>query len=128
MKTMSNSSRATSRLQQGSTLLVAVVILLLASLMALMAMNVGVFEQRSSGNDLRAKVVHQVAEAGLAQGFEYLFRANPALLDNAGSWELCGASDTTFPCGAVDASVRGTMYRLTAGAGAYGSSTVLPAA
>ena len=118
-----------SRLQQGSTLLVAVVILLLASLMALMAMNVGVFEQRSSGNDLRAKVVHQVAEAGLAQGFEYLFRANPALLDNAGSWELCGANDTTFPCGAVDASVRGTMYRLAAGAGAYDATgSVLPTA
>lgn len=126
---MSNPNRISSRLQQGSTLLVAVVILLLASLMALMAMNVGVFEQRSSGNDLRAKIVHQVAEAGLAQGFEYLFRANPALLDNAGSWELCGATDTTFPCGAVDASVRGTMYRLVAGAGAYDATgSVLPTA
>jgi len=126
---MSNANRTTSKLQQGSPLLVAVVILLLASLMALMAMNVGVFEQRSSGNDLRAKVVHQVAEAGLAQGFEYLFRANPALLDNAGSWELCGATDTTFPCGAVDASVRGTMYRLTAGSGGYDATgSVLPTA
>ena len=126
---MSTSTRNRSKLQQGSTLLVAVVILLLASLMGLMAMNVGLFEQRSSGNDLRAKVVHQVAEAGLAQGFEYLFRANPALLDNAGSWELCGAADTTFPCGAVDSSVRGTMYRLVAGAGDYDAAgSVLPSA
>jgi hypothetical protein len=127
--TMSNAIHSSSRLQQGSTLLVAVVILLLASLMALMAMNVGVFEQRSSGNDLRAKVVNQVAEAGLAQGFEYLFRANPALLDNAGSWQLCDSADTTFPCGAVDASVRGTMYRLAAGAGDYDATgSVLPSA
>lgn len=124
---MSQLNRIAPRLQKGSTLLVAVVILLLASLMGLMAMNVGLFEQRSSGNDLRAKVVHQVAEAGLAQGFEYLFRANPAMLDTPANWVLCGASETTFPCGAVDASVRGTMYRLADGAGAYGSSTVLPA-
>lgn len=126
---MSIRSRTFSTLQQGSTLLVAIVILLLASLMALMAMNVGVFEQRSSGNDLRAKVVHQVAEAGLAQGFEYLFRANSTMLDTAANWELCGAADTTFPCGAVDASVRGTMYRLAAGAGGYDATgSVLPAA
>lgn len=123
---MSNVTRDRSKLQQGSTLLVAVVILLLASLMGLMAMNVGLFEQRSSGNDLRAKVVHQAAEAGLAQGFEYIFRANPSLLDTAASWELCSATDTSFPCGAVDASVRGTMFRLAAGAGAYGTSTELP--
>ena len=119
---------APSNLQRGSTLLVAVVILLLASLMGLMAMNVGLFEQRSSGNDLRAKVVQQVAEAGLAQGFEYLFRANPALLDTAANWEACAASDTSFPCGAVNASVRGTMYRLVSGAGGFGTSTDLPAA
>lgn len=107
--------------QQGSTLLVAVVLLLLASLMGLMAMNVGMFEQRSSGNDLRAKLVKQVAEAGLAQGFEYLFRANPSLLDDPTKWELCGNS-TAFPCGAVPASKRATMYRLVADAGGYTDS------
>lgn len=124
---MSNSTRTPSRLQQGSTLLVAVVILLLASLMALMAMNVGVFEQRSSGNDLRAKIVHQVAEAGLAQGFEYLLRvdrstaANPAytLVDDPALWVQCGATETAFPCGAVDASMRGSMFKLKANAGGY---------
>ena len=115
---MSHIDHTPSRLQQGSTLLVAVVILLLASLMALMAMNVGVFEQRTSGNDLRAKVVHQVAEAGLAQGFEYLMRANPQMLDDPANWEKCG-SETTFPCGAVDPAISGDMWRLKAGVGGY---------
>lgn len=110
---MSNSSRTPSRTQQGSTLLVAVVILLLASLMALMAMNVGVFEQRSSGNDLRAKVVHQVAEAGLAQGFEFLMRANPDLIDQESLWETCAGKDG-FPCDAVPASQKNNMWRLAA--------------
>ena len=116
---MNIASSVQHRLQQGSALLIAVVLLLLASLMALLAMNVGIFEQRSSGNDLRAKVVHQVAEAGLAQGFEFLFRANPAMLDTTANWQVCAASDTSFPCGAVDASVRGNMFRLVANAGGY---------
>lgn len=110
--------------QQGSTLLVAIVLLLLASLMGLMAMNVGMFEQRGSGNDLRAKLVKETAEAGLAQGFEYLMRANPALIDNPANWEPCPADDTDsggrlFPCGAVPASMRGQMWRLKAGVGGY---------
>jgi len=125
---MSVSKRIHSKLQQGSALLIAVVLLLLASLMALLAMNVGVFEQRSSGNDLRAKLVHQVAEAGLAGGFEYLFRANPTLIDNTANWELCGASDTSFPCGAVDAAVRGSMYRLKANVGGYSDTGANPLA
>lgn len=114
--------------QQGSTLLVAIVLLLLASLMGLMAMNVGMFEQRSSGNDLRAKLVKETAEAGLAQGFEYLLRANPALIDNAGNWELCDADDETFPCGAVPAAMRGNMFRLRANVGGYTDAGANPLA
>ena len=121
---MSNATRFHSRLQGGSTLLVAVVILLLASLMALMAMNVGVFEQRSSGNDLRAKVVHQAAEAGLTQGFETLMRGNPAWLDDVSLWDPCPANDETFPCGAVPAARRGSMWRLKADAARYGSAGI----
>lgn len=106
-------SRSASR---GSTLLIAIVLLLLAGVMALLAMNVGVFEQRSSGNDMRAKVVHQAAEGGLAQGFEFLYRANRAWLDDSARWEACGAADTTFPCGAVPDAMRASMFRLKAGA------------
>lgn len=103
-----------TKFQRGSTLLVAVVILLLASLMGLMAMNVGVFEQRSSGNDLRAKIVHQVAEAGLAQGFEYLMRANPQWMEDT-RWESCaGVNMSKFPCTAVPSAQRDKMFRLSA--------------
>lgn len=116
---MRATNHVSSGRQQGSTLLVAIVLLLLASLMGLMAMNVGIFEQRSSGNDMRAKIVHQAAEAGLAQGFEYLMRANSSMIDDTANWELCGAADDTFPCGALPASVRGSMYRLKAGVGGF---------
>jgi len=114
--------------QSGAVLLVAVVLLLLAGVMTLAALNVGVFEQRSTGNDINTKLVNEVAEAGLAQGFEYLMRQNPDMMENDSLWVKCGASETTFPCGAVaddlydddaDAGTpavarRSTMFRLKA--------------
>lgn len=90
--------------QRGSALLVAVVFLLLAGIMTLFAMNVGVFENRSTGNDLRAKLVNEVAEAGLAQGFEYLMRQQAAMMDNASLWRRCAANEVAYPCGAVSAA------------------------
>lgn len=118
---MHASNYTSLRRQQGSTLLVAIVLLVLASLMGLMAMNVGLFEQRSSGNDLRAKIVHQAAEAGLAQGFEHLMRvdrgtaADPtySMIDDDSLWESC-AGKSDFPCTAVPAAVKDSMYRLKA--------------
>jgi len=112
-------------------LLIAVVLLLLAGIMTVLAMNVGIFEQRSTANDIRAKAVSQIAEAGLAQGAEYLLRQHPEMLvafpATTAIWTPCGPSETTFPCGAVSdapydddanaatgsVSRRGTMYRLT---------------
>lgn len=107
----------TAKRQQGSALMIAIVLLLLAGLMSVLAMNVGMFEQRSSGNDLRAKIVKQVAEAGLSQGFEFLMRAHPEWLDDASKWRStpCGASEETFPCGAVPATMRSSMFPLKAG-------------
>ena len=110
--------------QRGAALFVAVVLLLLASVMTLLALKVGVFEQRSTGNDMRAKLVNEAAEAGLAQGFEYLLRQNGDMLTTDALWDPCGDSETTFPCGAVSefevdklgapttVRRRGTMYRL----------------
>ena len=66
------------RLQRGNALVVAVVLLLLASIITLLTLNVGLFEQRTSGNDARAKLVSEVAEAGIAQGAEF-FRMPGAL-------------------------------------------------
>ena len=72
--------------QSGAVLLITVVLLLLAGVMTAFAMNVGMFEQRSTGNDVRAKGVNEVAEAGLAQGFEYLMHQHADMLDNPGLW------------------------------------------
>jgi hypothetical protein len=103
--------------QRGATLLIAVVLLALAGIITLFALNVGVFEARSTANDVRAKTVNEVAEAGLAQGFEFLMRQHSAWLDDDTKWTLCSATDTKFPCGAAPAAVRGTMYRYNGVAG-----------
>jgi hypothetical protein len=124
------SPRSPRSVQSGAVLLVTVVLLLLAGIMTLFAVNVGIFEQRSTGNDMRAKAVNEVAEAGLAQGFEYLMHQHPDMLGNAALWERCTAGDVTFPCGAIsdatfdddgdadtpEVSRRSTMYRLRADA------------
>ncbi|QNP41076.1 hypothetical protein [Lysobacter solisilvae (ex Woo and Kim 2020)] len=112
--------------ESGSALLVAILLLLLAAIMTFAALNVGVFEQRSTGNDIRAKAVNDVAEAGLAQGFEYLMHQNTEMLEpDPGTWEKCDADDDLFPCGAVsdalidtdgdgtaDTARRATLYKL----------------
>ena len=119
------------RCQSGAVLYIAIILLLLATVMTAFAMSVGVFEQRSTGNDLRAKAVNDVAEAGLAQGFEYLMRQHPEMFDEPSLWERCDAADDTFPCGAISdaafdddgdpdtppVSRRATMYRLKANPG-----------
>jgi hypothetical protein len=96
--------RVTRQASRGSALLVAVVFLLLAGIMTLFALNVGAFETRSTGNDLRAKMVNEVAEAGLARGFEYLMRQHSAMLRDEGLWRRCGAAEVAYPCGAVSAA------------------------
>src|SRR5947209_7645568 len=97
--------------QAGTTLILALVLVLLASLLALFAMNVGIFEQRTSANDVRARLVQQAAEAGLSQGMEY-FKANfGTVMDPTDStrWQICDATDTTFPCGTVPQCANGQM-------------------
>lgn len=112
---------ASPYVQHGNTLLVAILLLLLAGVMTLLALNVGLFEQRTTSNDLRAKMTHEVGEAGLAQGFEFLFRQHQDWLTSTSKWESCSPTDTTFPCGAVpqfepDGTTprRSTMFRLKA--------------
>ena len=120
--------RASRAKQSGTVMVVAIVLLLLAGLLTLFALKVGLFEQRSTGNDLRAKVVTEVAEAGLAQGFEYLIRQHEEMLVDPDAWVRCGANETAFPCGAIsdgtfdddgdpttaEVSRRASMFRLAA--------------
>ncbi|WP_157578358.1 hypothetical protein [Rudaea cellulosilytica] len=91
--------------QRGTTLIVVLILLLLASLLALFAMNVGVFAQRTSAADMRARVVHETLEAALAQGTEWI-KNNQTKTDltnatSAALWTRCTATDTSYPCGAV---------------------------
>ena len=102
------------RRQSGMTLIVVVLLLLLAGVLGLFALHTGMFEQKVSGNDLRAKLVDQIAEAGLSQGMEYL-RQHPEYLTDSGKWTPCQATDRSFPCGSVEPAKassprRGTMY------------------
>lgn len=117
---------AASTKQRGAVLVVTVVLLLLVTVLSLFALNVGVFEQRSSANDLRAKMVRQVADNALAQGMEFL-KLRPELLDQGASWERCPMDEDppTFPCGVVPPDRRGTMYRWIGGTVDFdGSGTV----
>lgn len=98
------------RRQDGNILIIVVVLLLLASLFTLFALNVGRFEQKTSGNDLRAKIVQEVADAGISQGVEFLNANRGTLFATNANWRLCGAAEEDFPCGAVPAGRRDTMY------------------
>ena len=81
-----------SQRQRGSVLVVAIILLLLASVITLLSLNVGLFEQRTSGNDSRAKLIAEVAEAGIAQGAEY-FRLRPAALNPSSNWPTFSVSN-----------------------------------
>ncbi|HET9485712.1 MAG TPA: hypothetical protein VFO79_17245 [Xanthomonadales bacterium] len=101
--------------ERGTTLLIAVVLLLLLTVITLFGLNVGVLEQQTATNDQRAKMVQQVAEAGLNQGIEY-FRLRPDQADVDADWERCEPDDESFPCGAEpDVARRGNMYRWVGG-------------
>lgn len=132
MNTMGNSQYAQRTRQAGTVLLVAVVLLLLASLMVFFAVRVTTFEQRTSGNDLRAKLVQQVADSALTQAAENVL-ANSAMLGlGTGNWSRCEVADTTFPCGVVGTpgatditGRRATMFRFNAGTvDVFGDGTV----
>lgn len=113
--------------QKGSALTVAIILLLLLTLAVFVAAPSILGEQRVSGNDVRAKIAQHVAEAGLSHGREFL-RLNsedlivPALepIDFT-RWAPCSATDTEFPCGAIESdvansSLRARHYRYIGGA------------
>lgn len=99
--------------QRGNALIVVVILLLLATLFVLFALNVGRFEQRTSANDLRAKIVQEVAESGLSLGFEFL-NSDKTIFSNPAFWTPCDADiGTDFPCGAVPEGRRADMFAFT---------------
>ena len=135
---MSHLTRGAEFQQRGSTLIISIVLLLLLTLVGLFALNVGMSEQRASGQEFRGRIVRQVAEASLAQTFEYLRMSGRVPTIPAGEidltrWQPCTAADTTFPCGVVEQTVvrdadgdgaiddtvpfRGASYRWIGGGG-----------
>lgn len=117
------------RRQQGSALTIAIILLLLLTLAVFVAVPTILGEQRVSGNDVRAKIAQHVAEAGLNHAREFL-RANtknlivaPLEPVDATKWAACAATDTNFPCGAIETDVansalRSRHYRYIGGADA----------
>lgn len=116
---------------RGFALVIAILLLLILSIFSLFAVNVGVSEQRTSTADMRAKAIQQVADAALNQGVEAVKVLNKTIgpkegqIVNSVRWELCGADDTTFPCGAEsDTARRATMYRYIGGVDLDGNGTI----
>ena len=130
------------RQRGAATLFVAMVLLAILTAITIFAANVGFFEQKSSANEYRQKLVFQAADAGLNQGIEYLKVNSSKLVSTAsGGWLFPGASrwvscNTALatgmaydPCLAEpDTSRRAKMYRYVGStSGVLPLSDVLPA-
>lgn len=132
------------RRQQGaSTLLIAMLLLAILTIVTVFATAFGVHEQRTSANEYRYKLAFQAAEAGLSQGIEYLKLNTRKMLSSAtggwlfpGSprWEPCTnalpAGMAFDPCLAEpDTARRSNMYRYVGStAGVLPLSEALPGA
>lgn len=114
------------RRARGTTLIIAIVLLLLLAMIGLFAATVGLREQQASGAELRERIVRQAAEAGISHAVEYLrgaaiVPAQPGGDIDVAMWQPCTSTDRSFPCGVVspgvatDATRRGQMYRFGAG-------------
>ena len=109
MHSPKNNRLAQVTAQRGTTLIVVLVLILLATVMALFAVNVNKSEQRASGNDVRARLMRESAEAALTQGMAYMQSLktteknpfDPNSYPKNGTWVQCNGGDTTFPCGTV---------------------------
>jgi hypothetical protein len=118
MKTISNHLRTGPRRQRGiTTLLIALLLLGILSVITFLALQVGYFEQRTVGSENRARMVSQVADAALNHAAEFL-KADPSAISRTWMatgtrrWELCDRNDTTWPCGAEPvADRRERLYR-----------------
>ncbi|MBK8285701.1 MAG: hypothetical protein IPK97_12975 [Ahniella sp.] len=116
--------------QRGTTLIVAVVLLLIITLLTFAAVRIGVAEQRASGNDYKARLTRQIAEAGISHGRVTLSLLDSRIRPVAGQpvddalWQLCKPQDDSFPCGAEpDPSRRGALHRFVGGSDLNGDGT-----
>jgi Tfp pilus assembly protein PilX len=94
------------RRQQGvSTLLIAMLLLAILTIITLFAARYGVNEQRTSGNEYRYKMAFHVAEAGLNQSLEFVKVNTATMLSTAtGGWLDPGAMQWP-PCSVATSMV-----------------------
>lgn len=127
------------RRQRGvSTLLIAMLLLAILTVIAIFSANVGLFEQRTSGNEYRYKLAFQTAESGVNQSIEFLRGNSRQMLSTAtggwlppattARWQSCAdplpGGMALDPCLAEsDAVRRSNMYRYVGS-----TSGVLPVA
>ncbi len=90
-----------------ATLLIAMLLLGILTVVTFLALQVGIFEQRTVGAENRQRMVEQVADAGLSQAAEFIkAQTRPLTRDWMSAdaatrrWALCDRGDTTWPCGA----------------------------
>jgi len=131
------------RQQRGvATLLIALVLLAILTVITIFATNYGLFEQRTSGNEYRYKLAFQAAEAGLNQGMEYLKVNTGQIVSKTpggwlppattARWEPCttaaAAGMAYDPCSAEsNGTIRNHLYRYVgASDGVLPLSDVLP--
>jgi type II secretory pathway pseudopilin PulG len=89
---------ATSNKQRGATLVVALVLVALLSLLAIYGVGISVMDQRSSANEFRAKQAGLASDAAIDQAIAYL-QANRAAV-SGWTWTTC-TNTTAAPCGTI---------------------------
>jgi hypothetical protein len=87
-----------SRQRGLSTLLIAILLLAIVTIITIFAARFGVFEQRMSANDYRYKMAFQASEAGLNQSMEYIRMSTAAMLSTAGEGWLAAGDPRWQPC------------------------------
>lgn len=141
---MNRSPISTPARQRGvSTLLIALLLLAILTVITLLSTTFGLFEQRTSGNDYRYKLAFQAAEAGMNQSIEFIKVNTSKMLSTAtGGWFFPGnklwqpcttaapATLTLDPClSEPDLDRRSHMYRyIGTASGALPLSDALPGA
>ena len=87
-----------SRQQGLSTLLIAILLLAIVTIITIFAARFGIFEQRMSSNDYRYKMAFQASEAGLNQSMEFIRMSTAEMLSPAGEGWLAPGDPRWQPC------------------------------
>lgn len=100
MKTSNRSRTYRSRSRQHglSTLLIAILLLAIVTIITIFAARFGIFEQRMSANDYRYKMAFQVAEAGLNQSMEFIKASTTEMLSTVDDGWLSATDPAWQPC------------------------------